>query len=155
MNYLLFIILRILNNGTYCLIILFFFLIQFSCTFNGTYQNRESDKKDGEEITVAFYKIMQQGEYTKTYSLYTERFFTITDTSKLATLYYQIDSTCGSIRSYSLSEWKTTVVQGSNPNSEYVYLYDVQREYCKTRETISLKKENNNVRIMSYDVQMY
>jgi len=135
--------------------IVFIYLLLLSCNINGTYENRESDKKDGEQINAAFYKLIQQRKFEKTYSLFTDRFFTITDTSKLATLYIQIDSTCGNIKDYTLSEWKTKIVKGSNPVSEYVYLYDVNREKCKTRETISLKKENGNVRIMSYDVQMY
>lgn len=144
----------ILKTYSKCLIV-FACVFLFSCNINATYENRESDKNEGEKITFAFYDLVQQREFEKTYSLFTDRFFTITDTSKLATLYIQIDSTCGSIKDYTLSEWKTTIVKGSNPVSEYVYLYDVNREKCKTRETISLKKENGNVRIMSYDVQMY
>ncbi len=150
-NYFSHAILRIYNK---CLIVCFSILL-YSCNIEGTYENREPDKKDGERITVAFYNLIQQRDYVKTYSLYTERFFTITDTSKLASLYFQIDSTCGNVKDYTLLEWKTKIVKGVNPISEYVYLYDVNREKCKTKETISLKKENDNVRITSYDVQVY
>lgn len=126
----------------------------FSCNINGTYENKESDKKDGEQINAAFYKLIQQRKFEKTYSLFTDRFFTITNTSKLATLFIQIYNTCGNIKDFTLLKWKITIVKGSNFISEYVYLYGVNREKCMTKETISLKKENGNVRIMSYDVQI-
>jgi hypothetical protein len=142
----------LINYNKYLFTFIYVFLC--SCNIDGTYENRESDKKEGEKIADTFYKLIQQRDYAKTYSLYTERFFTITDTSKLATLYVQIDSTCGNIKDYTMANWKTTIVKGSNPVSEYAYLYDVNREKCKTRETILLKKENGKVRIISYDVQV-
>lgn len=132
-----------------------FSVLLFSCNVNGVYENRESDKKDGELVTTAFYRYIGQREFTKTYSLFTKKFFTITDTSKLSALYGQIDNACGKVNHFILSDWKTTIVKGSNPSSEYVFLYEVTREKCRTKETISLKKEDQNIRITSYDVQAY
>ena len=126
-----------------------------SCNINGTYENRESDKDDGQEIVREFYGFLGQGDFMKTYALYTHRFFTITDTSKLEALYVEINLTCGRVKEYTLINWKTTIVKGTNPISEYIYSYDVSREKCKTRETLLLKQENDKIRIASYDVQMY
>lgn len=137
--------------------ILFIFcsMLLFSCNINGVYENRESDKKEGEEVTSSFYTYLNAKEYEKTYSLFTKKFFTITDTLKLTNLYRQIDSACGKVQSKGLLQWKTSIVKGSNPSAEYIFLYEVTREKCKSRETISLKKDDQNIRIASYDVHVY
>lgn len=136
--------------------LVYFFFIVFlfpSCNVNGIYENREEDKIEGEHTTEMFYNYLKNKKFTSTCELFTRKFFTVTDTAKLLQFYQQVDQTCGGIKFYSLLKWKTTIVRGSTPKSEYEYLYEVIRDKCKTKETISMRKENDNVRIINYDVQ--
>lgn len=136
-------------------VLLIFNLFFISCNVNKVYENRESDRDDAENITKSFYNLMENGEYKNSYALFTKRFFLITDTSKLLALYTQIDNSCGTVSNYSLLNWKTTVVKGAIDSGEYVFLYDVIRKKCKTKETITMKKESEKIRIISYDVNAY
>jgi hypothetical protein len=148
-------ILKIYNNYTINILAAIFFLSMISCKINATYENREEDRAEAEISIREFYKHLKSNEFANTYILFTNRFFTVTDTAKLLLLYHKIVKECGKVRGYSLNNWKTTIVKGTKPSAEYVFLYSVRRDKCITKETITLKKEKDIVRIASYDVKAY
>lgn len=135
------------------LLILFYVFI-VSCNVNGAYENREEDKKDAEAITNKFYSFLMQKNYSNSYKLYTRNFFSKTDTNKLRKFYDQIEVNCGQVESYELIDWKTSVIKGTNHSSKYYFIYKVRYTKAITNESIILFKEEDEIRIASYDVKM-
>ena len=133
----------------------YLFIVSFasSCNVNASYENRENDKKDGEKVTEEFYKFMSKNDFAGTYPLYSDEFFTKIDTATSIAYYSQIDSNCGVVVDYKLVDWKTSIIKGTNPMAEYYYVYEVNRERCKTYETFLLKKEGDKIGIWRYDVK--
>lgn len=124
-----------------------------SCNFNRFYKDRESDKADGEKIPQKFYWEIQYGtNQDDIYKLFSEKFFSVTNKEKLAEL-LNITNKIGPIQEYHLSKWETLVVKGSNPKSEYLFTYDVNRGTEKTEETFTLEKDKTgNIKIVGYHV---
>ncbi len=123
-----------------------------SCNFNATYEDRIEDKNDAQKITNTFYDLLKAQKYKETYGLFSKRFFQITDTSKLNTLYDVISQRLGAIDEVNLDHWKTEIIKGSNPSSNYALFFLVKRDKYESRETVSLTKENGSIKIVGYNV---
>lgn len=128
-------------------------LILISCNFNQFYKDRESDKEDGEKITQKFYwELRYGGNQENIYKLFGEKFFEVTDRDKLTEL-LNVTGQIGPVQEYNLAHWETLVVKGSNPKSEYFFVYDVQRGTEKTQETFRLEKDDSGmIKIVGYHV---
>jgi len=124
----------------------------FSCRFNSTFINREQDKDDAEKITNQFYDFLKANEYSKTYSLFSNSFFEVTDTTKLKNMYTTMHEKLGFIENISLDKWETKIVRGTDAKSIYVLQYFVKRKNFDSRETITLTKENEQIEIYGYKV---
>ena len=124
-----------------------------SCNFNQFYKDRESDKADGEKIPQKFYwEIRYGGNQDNIFKLFGEKFFSVTSKEKLTEL-LNVTGQIGPVEEYNLSHWETMVVKGSNPKSEYLFVYDVKRGTEKTQETFTLEKdENGDIKIVGYRV---
>lgn len=120
---------------------------------NKIYENRASDQMRAKLIADSFFKIMQLGDFERTYSLFTDRFFTITDTSKLANFFIQLNSRCGEVQSVDLLDSKSLVVEADSLSEEFILIYVVRRSKCKTIETFMLRNQKKMIRITSYDVK--
>lgn len=124
-----------------------------SCNINATYENREADKEDALSVADSFYNRMEQNDHTGTYVFFTKKFLQVTDTFKLGAFYKKVEATCGQAIRYKLLDWKTSIVKGSNPQSEYYLVFEITRKICKTKETLTFKKEVDAIRITTYDVK--
>jgi len=124
-----------------------------SCNFNSFYTDRKSDKEDAESVTTKFYYLLRDKKYQDTYKLFSPRFLEITNESKIKDIYDASDNKLGSIKDQNLISWKTNIVEGSNPKSEYLLVYEVKREKFISKETIRLEKENDTIKILAYNVQ--
>ncbi|MBP2619398.1 hypothetical protein [Chryseobacterium jejuense] len=135
----------------YILIFITFFLI--SCNFNSTSQNREEDKKEAEKITERFYYFIKKNDKENAIELISKNLFKVTPKEKFSQILGSCSSECGEIKSYSLNHWETFVVKGTNPRSEYVLVYDVNRTIKNTKEKFTLKKENDSIKILGYNIE--
>lgn len=135
----------------------FFYIIPicltlFSCHFNSTYNNREADKQDGEKAIAVFYELLKSKSIEETYRLFDRRFFEVTDTQKLNEIYDISFSKLGNVESYDIEKWETQAVVGTDPKTNYVFLLNVKRSSYVSKETVTLQKENDEIKIISYHV---
>ncbi|MDR6921787.1 MULTISPECIES: hypothetical protein [Chryseobacterium] len=134
------------------LILISFLLI--SCSFNQTFSNRESDKKDAEKISEKFYWEEKYGGNLDTiYNLFGDKFFEVTDKEKLLKIINASQNDIGRVEEYNLVKWETLIVKGSNPKSVYMLAYEVKRGTSKTEEIFSMEKDKNgDIKIVGYRV---
>lgn len=135
--------------------IFLFFLIGFSlvsCNLNSIYTNREEDKNEAEKVTNQFYDLIKQSDYTKTYELFSSQFFSVTDTEKLNTLYKAANEKLGPIESMTLDRWETNIVTGTKERGNYALQYIVKHKNSDSKETITLTKENGQIKITGYNI---
>lgn len=137
----------------YTLILIPLFFI--GCNFNKTYRNREEDKQEAEKITEKFYSLIKNNKRKEALKLFGEKFFKLTRKDQLNEMLNEINSSCGSkISDTKLITWETFVSIGTNPKSEYVLLYKVNRNIKNTQEKITLEKNNDSIKIVGYDVSL-
>lgn len=140
----------------YILILVVLFLT--SCNFNKTYRNREEDKKDAEKITKNYYQLIKGSSRQKAFKLFGEKFFDkkygkINNKEQLNQMIDDINAECGDkISNIQLTIWETFVSVGTNPKSQYVLSYKVERNIQNTQEKFTLEKNNDSIKIVGYDV---
>jgi len=120
------------------------------CNFNTTSTNNEYDRKDAEKITNKFYHYLDMNDFKKAETLFSEKFFEVTDRDQLQKIFEKTVEDCGTLTNFELQDWNTLVVKGSNPKSEYVLLYKVSRKKKDTMERVSMMKENDSIKIVGY-----
>jgi len=124
-----------------------------SCSFNQTFSNRESDRDDAEKISKKFYwELLQGTNKNKIYELFSDKFFEVTNKDQLDKLISNSQQEYGVIKEYNLEHWETLVVKGSNSKSEYLLTYNVTRETGTTKETFSMLKEDEHIKIVGYHI---
>lgn len=123
-----------------------------SCRFNSTYNNRETDKQNGERVVTAFYELQKSKNYEETYRLFDKRFFEVTDTQKLNEIYDISFEKLGDVESYDIEKWETEAIVGTDPITNYVFLLNVKRSNYASKETVTLIKEKDEIKIISYHV---
>ena len=131
---------------------LFVICILMSCNFNGTFRNRESDKKEAELITANFYENMINNQENEAIKLFGKKFFEFMNRNQLDEMLTSIKTQDGNIIGFNLIKWDTYIVTGTNSKSEYVFIYDVKREKISTFEKITMIKEDGDIKIVGYDV---
>ncbi|WP_370899832.1 hypothetical protein [Chryseobacterium gossypii] len=132
-------------------IILFFFII--SCNFNSINKNREEDKKDAEKITHQFYDLIKENNKEEATKLVSTNLFKVTPKDKFNQILDISSVECGVIKKYSLIHWETIVIKGNNPRSEYILVYSVKRTNKNTKEKFTLRKENDSIKILGYNIE--
>ncbi|OCA79866.1 hypothetical protein BBH99_05325 [Chryseobacterium contaminans] len=129
-------------------------LLFIGCNFNKTYRNREEDKQEAEKITEKFYSLIKNNNRKEALKLFGEK-FKLTRKDQLNKMLNEINSSCGSkISDTKLTTWETFVSIGTNPKSEYVLLYKINRNIKNTQEKITLEKNNDSIKIVGYDVSL-
>lgn len=135
----------------YILILVSFLFI--ACNFNETYHNREEDKKDAEKITEKFYDFIQKNNREEAFKLIGNKFFKTTNKRQLNQMIDDINAECGAqISDTQLTIWETFVSVGTNPKSQYVLSYRIERNIQNTQEKFTLEKNNDSIKIVGYDV---
>ncbi|RTY85912.1 hypothetical protein EKL32_28245 [Flavobacterium sp. GSN2] len=127
-------------------------LISISCNFNSHYTNREIDREEAERVTTKFYYLLRDKNHKNTFELFSQKFLEITDTTQLNEIYITSDEKLGNITDQTLLSWETNIIEGSNPVSEYLLVYNVKRNKFDSKEIIRLEKENGVIKILAYNV---
>jgi hypothetical protein len=130
----------------------FMFLLVASCSCNTSFTNRESDVKEAQDFANKFYDLLKANDFDKTYSLYSEDFYEVTDTPELNKIYQGTLSNLGEIKNINMEQCETRVVNGTDSKAEYVMLYKVDRAKYASEEMIRLEKQNSKMKILSYRV---
>jgi hypothetical protein len=136
-------------NGVFVIPICLFVV---GCYFNSTYNNREIDRKHGEEVVAQFYELVKNKNYQEVYKYFSKRFFEVTDTQKLNYIFDIASEKLGDIESFNVERWETQAVVGTNPKTDYFFLCDVKRLNFVSKETFMLTKEKDEIKIIGYQV---
>lgn len=127
-------------------------LTLIGCRVNSSYYNREIDQKEGVEVVSKFYHLLGDEKYQESYQLFDESFFKVTDTQKLKSLYDFASDKLGKPEGCDLEKWKTEAIIGSDPETRYEFVCIVKRSKYPSRETITLKKVNEEIKIVRYSI---
>ncbi len=142
-----------MKNKIYTLLFLFSLLFTATgCNFNSAYLNREEDKKEGEKVADQFYALLQQKDLKKLSPILSNQFKAVTSTQKLNDYLTGTINKLGEIKSKKLDHWETKVIRGSNPSANYVLYYVVEREKFQAKETVTLTAENDQIKVLGYNV---
>jgi hypothetical protein len=123
-----------------------------SCNFSSTYLNREEDKNDAEKVSTKLYTFLENKDYKQLHKLISKRFWETTNPAKLDEFLQAVNNRLGMVKHKNLDHWETKVIIGSKPSSTYVLYYLVQREKFVAQETVTLTKENDEIKILGYNV---
>ncbi|CAD7807221.1 hypothetical protein CHRY9390_01628 [Chryseobacterium aquaeductus] len=132
----------------YILILISFLFI--GCSFDKTYENRESDKEDAKKVTDRFYFLMQENNHHETFKLFSIRFFDEVGKEKFKQILDDTNIEFGKVKNYELINSWTQIIEGSNPISKYELSYLVTRDSIQTKEHFKMQKENDTIKIIAY-----
>lgn len=126
----------------------------FGCNFNAnvSYENEEKEKDEAQSVIALFYMYSNKNDMVNTVNLFSDSFFKITNKQELRDFLNYKKIKLGDFKDYSLKDWKTNRVKGTNPKTEYLLIYDVKYSTYNAIETISLIKEGGQVKIFGYNV---
>ncbi len=124
-----------------------------SCQFNSTNQNLPADREEAEAEIAKFHKLLDQKNYKKTVTFFSPKFLEVTNKAELFNIYKVSDSLLGKVEHREVEKSETKVVNGSNPRSDYFFVYDAKRENFGSKEYFVLAKEDGKIKILTYRVQ--
>ena len=127
----------------------------FSCKndFYAQRKNNESDKREGEKITGIYFDNVFLGKPKENLKLFSNEFFKEFSKEDLLKQSQFIDEKLGKITSKEIQAWETSIATGTNPKSEYLFVYNVEREKFNSVETFYLMKDaNDSIKIYSYKI---
>lgn len=127
----------------------------FSCK-NDFYiqrKNNESDKREGEKVTGTYFDNVLLERPDENLKLYSDEFLEQTSKEELLKQNQFIEEKLGKVTSKEIQGWETSVVSGTDPKSEYLFVYNVEREKFNSIETFYLMKDaNDSIKIYSYKI---
>lgn len=139
-----------------CMILLFVTIAgcigMTSCHVNSTYQNRDEDRREGEKVISELYDFIEKGNYDEAYKLFDKKFFDVTDTQKLNRIFEVSQNRLGKIKSYTLENWQTEAIVGTDPKTNYFFVCIVKRSNFDSKETVILEKVKSTIKILGYNV---
>lgn len=136
-------------------LIVLFLLISISCQkeLNFTRQNSDSDKRDAEKVTGAFFDNLLLNRTEQNTKLFSENFFKEIPKEELVDFLQNIEGSLGKVNGKELDSWQTNVVSGTSPISEYLLVYKVEREKYPSIESFYLVKDvNDSIKILNYNI---
>lgn len=117
-------------------------------------KNNDSDKREGEKITGTYFDNILLEKPEENLKLFSEEFFKQTSKEDLLKQFRFIEEKLGKLTSKEIQVWETSVLNGTNPKSEYLFIYNVEREKFNSVETFYLMKESNDsIKIYSYKIE--
>lgn len=135
------------------LVLIFFLIISCKNDFYVQRKNNDSDKREGEKITGVYFDNVFLGKPKENLKLFSNEFFKEFSKEDLLKQSQFIDEKLGKITSKEIQTWETSIVTGTNPKSEYLFVYNVEREKFNSIETFYLMKEpNDSIKIYSYKI---
>ncbi|MFV0305967.1 MAG: hypothetical protein ACK5IC_10860 [Moheibacter sp.] len=148
-----------MNNLTFCLKISFCLiflnpsLISCKNEFTIQRQNDEDDKREGEKVMDNYFDNILLEKPSENKLLYSEAFFKESSKEELQQQNQFIEEKLGKIEGKTLQHWETFVVTGTSSKSEYLFVYNVEREKYNSVETFYLMKEpSDSIKIHSYKI---
>lgn len=124
-----------------------------SCHFNSQYLDRDEDKNEAEKVSNIFYEDLKNDTIKETtIKLFSDKFWSLENSDSFKIVIKKTQEKLGRLREVKLDHWKTKVVTGSNPSSEYVLFYLNKYEKYNAKEKVSLVKENDTIKIIGYDI---
>ncbi|TAE62270.1 MAG: hypothetical protein EAY77_07775 [Flavobacteriia bacterium] len=125
-----------------------------SCNFsaNVKYENRLQDKDDAESIAGELYLYTSRKDYESILKLVSDDFYKISSKGKFLEFLKAKDEKLGKYKDFTLINWKTTTKKGTDSKTEYLLIYKVKYSKYVSEEKISMIKENNEVKILGYNV---
>ena len=125
-----------------------------ACTFNATYNNREEDKSEAEQVTAMLFLNLQNKNYAAADTLFSKDFYKVTSKDKLNEVFKVTQEKLGDLVTTNLTDWKTQVINGTNASAEYAFLYGNTYKKAIGQVTIRLHKDQDNkIRIVYYTVK--
>lgn len=134
------------------LFFLIFPYLTISCDYNRVYENRESDKKEAQNVINKFYYLTQENKKDETMKLFSNRFFKDVNKKKFKEILNKTDNDFGKTKDFELINSWTQIIKGSDPISKYELSYLVTRDSTQTKEYFRMQKENDTIKIISYRV---
>ena len=128
------------------------FFIFTSCHFNSIYVNKQEDKDEGENVTTNFYTYLQKNEFENSLQLMSSKFFEKSTEKQTIEFMNNVTNKLGAVKYAKIKEWHTLRVEGTDPKTQYLFVYDVERYKYNSVETISLEKEDAVARIVGYNL---
>lgn len=132
------------------------FLIICSCKndFYIEQKNKESDKREAEKVMDVYFDNLLLDKEKDNLLLYSKEFFTVSSKEKMIEENDFLKNKLGKVLGKELKHWETSVVSGTSPKSEYLFIYEIQREKYKSTETFYLVKEKtDSIKIYSYKIE--
>ena len=129
-------------------------LLFTACTFNATYNNREEDKSEAEQVTAMLFLALQNKNYAAADTLFSKDFYKVTSKDKLNEVFKVTQEKLGDLVTTNLTDWKTQVIKGTNASAEYAFLYGNTYQKAIGQVSIRLQKDpGNKIRIVYYTVK--
>jgi len=116
------------------------FLTLTACKFNMTYTNRQIDKEAAEKVTNLLFLALEGKDYTAADTLFSKNFYKGSSKKRLNDIFTMTVDKLGEIQDANLSNWGTKVISGTNPSSDYSFLYNVRYQYYSGQVGIHLTK---------------
>lgn len=142
------------NRMHFIKIITIFFLLApvYACHFNSTFLNREKDKDDASKVVDSFYKAIGDNNFKDVDKIMGDSFLKYTPIDTLRQTILHVNQEYGNVKSFSIINWQTRVMEGTDSRADYLLLYDVTRDKKHTQESFTLTKEGNKVKITNYHI---
>lgn len=132
-----------------------FILILFSCKkeLNFTLHNSDSDKREAEKVTAAFYDNHLLNRMDQNTRLFSDAFYKEITKEELVNFLHDMDAKLGKVKGKELDSWETKVVSGTSAKSEYLLVYKVEREkYPSVESFYMVKDDNDSIKILYYNL---
>lgn len=134
---------------------LFTFSFFYSCNnLNLQRKNTTSDKIEGEKVVNIYFDNIKSDKENDNLSLFSNAFFEKVSKEDFVKKRSAVDIKLGKVLDRKLLKWETNIVDGTNPKSEYLFIYEVEREKYSSIETFYLIKEStDSIKVQSYQVE--
>ena len=127
----------------------------YSCNkLNVQRKNTITDKIEAEKVVNLYFENLKFDKRDDNLKLFSNSFFDKISKEDFKKDSGIVDIKLGKVKDRKLLKWETNIVDGTNPKSEYLLIYDVQRENYNSKETFYLLKEaTDSIKINSYQVE--
>src|ERR1700743_1402067 len=134
-------------------VIAILFGIIHGCTYSASYLNRDQDKQEGKKVTDQLFDDLKNKNYDATFGLFSKKFFDVTPKDKLKNIFTFTQDKLGDLKSSEVFKWQTKIITGTNPSSDYEFLFKNRyQKYPAEVDIILAKDSGGKVKIISYRI---
>ena len=126
-------------------------LLMVGCHFNSQFINSLEDKAAAEQVSNKLYGYVKSKQFEEAMSLFSTRFFEVTSREKLMKMFTKTNEKLGDLLETSVENWQTRKVEGTDPSTNYMFLYKNKYSRFESEESIQMQKEaDGQIRITAY-----